>query len=65
MLLSVRRPTHRRRTPARPVETAASDKEKFKQQKEVREELKGPYQKWVDEDVHWIISDTNSRPSRA
>ena len=34
-----------------------SDKEQFKQQKEVREELKGPYKKWVNEDVHWIITD--------
>jgi len=34
-----------------------SDKERFKQQKEVRQELKGPYKHWLDEDVHWIISD--------
>ncbi len=40
-----------------PLNRQLSDKEKFKQQKEVREELKGPYKKWVNEDVHWIITD--------
>ena len=40
-----------------PLHRQLSDKEKFKQQKEVREELKGPYKKWVNEDVHWIITD--------
>jgi len=40
-----------------PLKRKLSDKEKFKQQKEVKEELKGPYKKWVNEDVHWIITD--------
>jgi GWxTD domain-containing protein len=40
-----------------PLNRQLSDKEKFKQQKQVREELKGPYKKWVNEDVHWIITD--------
>jgi GWxTD domain-containing protein len=40
-----------------PLNRKLSDKEQFKQQKEVREELKGPYKKWVNEDVHWIITD--------
>ncbi len=40
-----------------PLKRQLSDKEKFKQQKEVREELKGPYKRWVNEDVHWIITD--------
>jgi GWxTD domain-containing protein len=40
-----------------PLKRKLSDKERFKQQKEVREELKGPYKKWVNEDVHWIITD--------
>jgi GWxTD domain-containing protein len=40
-----------------PLHRQLSDKEKFKQQKEVREELKGPYKKWVNEDVRWIITD--------
>ena len=46
-------------TPANqdPLRRPLSDKEKFKQQKELRNELKGPYKKWVDEDVRWIITD--------
>src|SRR5271170_186774 len=40
-----------------PLNRQLSDKEQFKQQKEVREELKGPYKKWVNEDVHWILTD--------
>ena len=34
-----------------------SDAEKIKQQKAVKEELKGVYKKWVNEDVRWIITD--------
>ena len=40
-----------------PLNRKLSDKERFKQQKELKQELKGPYKKWVDEDVHWIITD--------
>src|SRR6202046_210838 len=40
-----------------PLHRPQSDKDKFKQQKELRNELKGPYKKWVDEDVRWIITD--------
>src|SRR5271156_197493 len=40
-----------------PLKRPLNDKEKFKQQKELRNELKGPYKKWVDEDVRWIITD--------
>ena len=40
-----------------PLKRPLSDKEKFKQQHELRNELKGPYKKWVDEDVRWIITD--------
>jgi len=40
-----------------PLKRKLSDKDRFKQQKELRQELKGPYKKWVDEDVHWIITD--------
>src|SRR6201987_321068 len=40
-----------------PLDRPLSDKEKFKQQKELRQELKGPYKKWVDQDVHWVITD--------
>lgn len=40
-----------------PLKRQLSDKEKIRRQKEVRQELKGPYKKWVDEDVRWIITD--------
>jgi GWxTD domain-containing protein len=40
-----------------PLKRQLSDKERFKQQKELKQELKGPYKKWVDEDVRWIITD--------
>jgi GWxTD domain-containing protein len=40
-----------------PLKRPQSDKDKFKQQKELRNELKGPYKRWVDEDVRWIITD--------
>lgn len=40
-----------------PLTRPLSDKEKFKQQKELKQELKGPYKKWLDEDVRWIITD--------
>ena len=41
-----------------PLTRPLSDKERFKQRKELKEELKGTYKKWLDEDVHWIITDT-------
>ncbi len=40
-----------------PLQRPLSDRDKFKQQKELKNELKGPYKKWVDEDVRWIITD--------
>ncbi|HTZ58915.1 MAG TPA: GWxTD domain-containing protein, partial [Acidobacteriaceae bacterium] len=40
-----------------PLKRPLSDKERFKQQKELRNELKGPYKRWLDEDVRWIITD--------
>ena len=40
-----------------PLKRQLPDKERFKQQKELRQELKGEYKKWVDVDVHWIITD--------
>jgi GWxTD domain-containing protein len=40
-----------------PLDRPLDDKEKFKQQKELKQELKGPYKKWLDEDVRWIITD--------
>jgi GWxTD domain-containing protein len=40
-----------------PLKRPLSDKEKIAQQKHLKEELKGVYKKWVDEDVRWIITD--------
>ena len=40
-----------------PLNRPIDDKKRFQQQKELRQELKGPYKKWVDEDVRWIITD--------
>ncbi len=43
--------------PVDPLHRKLSDKERLRQQKALRQELKGPYKKWLDEDVRWIISD--------
>lgn len=40
-----------------PLKRELTDKEKFSRQKAVKEELKGPYKTWLNEDVHWIITD--------
>ncbi len=40
-----------------PLKRQMSDKERYREQKALRQELKGPYKKWLDEDVAYIISD--------
>ena len=40
-----------------PLKRAPSDKERMQQQKKLKQELKGSYKKWVDQDVRWIITD--------
>src|ERR1700757_4348173 len=40
-----------------PLKRQRSDEEKFKAQKEVRQELKGAYKTWLDQDVSYIITD--------
>ena len=40
-----------------PLKRERSDKEKFAAQKAVRQELKGAYKTWLDQDVPYIISD--------
>ncbi len=40
-----------------PLQRPLTDKEKFKQGKELNQELHGSYKRWVDEDVRWIITD--------
>ena len=42
---------------ADPLKRQFSDKERFRAQKALRQELKGPYKKWLDEDVPYIITD--------
>ncbi len=38
-----------------------SDKERFKQQKELKQEISKTYKKWLDEDVRWIITDQEKK----
>lgn len=40
-----------------PLNRPLSDKERYKQQKELRQELKGPYKTWLNQDVAYIITD--------
>ena len=40
-----------------PLKRPLTDKEKIQRQKAVKQELKGEYKKWVNEDVRWIITD--------
>jgi len=40
-----------------PTERKRTDSEKFQSQKALRQELKGSYKTWVDQDVKWIITD--------
>jgi len=42
---------------ANPLHRKLSDKERLSQQKALRQELKGPYKKWLDQDVRWIITE--------
>lgn len=44
-----------------PLKRRLSDKEIRQQQKELRQELKGAYKKWLDQDVRWIITDQERR----
>jgi GWxTD domain-containing protein len=40
-----------------PLNRQLSDKERYKAQKALRQELKGPYKTWLNEEVPYIISD--------
>ena len=44
-----------------PTKRRLSDKERFRQQKDLRDELKGSYKKWLNEDVLWIITDQETQ----
>src|ERR1019366_3777801 len=39
-----------------PMKRRLSDREKVQQQKDLKQELRGDYKKWLDEDVRWIIT---------
>jgi GWxTD domain-containing protein len=40
-----------------PLKRQLSDQERYKSQKELRQELKGPYKTWLNEEVPYIITD--------
>jgi len=44
-----------------PTKRELTDQEKFKRQRALRQELKGEYKTWLDQDVHWIISDEEAK----
>ena len=44
-----------------PLQRPLTDKEKRQQQKELKQELKGPFKKWLNEDVRWIITDQEAK----
>jgi GWxTD domain-containing protein len=44
-----------------PLKRQLSDKERFKQQKALHQELSETYKKWLDEDVMWIITDQEKK----
>jgi len=44
-----------------PLKRERSDKDKFAAQKAVRQELKGAYKTWLNQDVVWIITDEEAR----
>jgi GWxTD domain-containing protein len=48
-----------------PLKRDRSDKEKFQAQKAVRQELKGAYKTWLNQDVVWIISDEEAKAFKA
>jgi GWxTD domain-containing protein len=47
-----------------PLKRPRSDKETFQAQKAVRQELKGAYKTWLDQDVAYIISDEERKAFR-
>jgi GWxTD domain-containing protein len=44
-----------------PLKRQMTDKERYKAQKDLRQELKGPYKTWLNEEVPYIISDEERR----
>ena len=44
-----------------PLKRERSDKDKFQAQKALKQELKGSYKSWLNQDVVWIITDDEAR----
>jgi GWxTD domain-containing protein len=44
-----------------PLKRRLSDHDERERRKATKEELKGPYKKWLDEDVRWIITDEEGK----
>ncbi len=44
-----------------PMHRQLSDKQRYRAQKALRQELKGPYKKWLNEDVAYIITDSERK----
>jgi len=44
-----------------PLKRRLSDHDERERRKATKEELKGPYKKWLDEDVRWIITDVEGK----
>ena len=48
-----------------PLKRRLSDKERIKQHKDLKDELKGSYKTWLDQDVRWIITDQEMQAFKA
>jgi len=44
-----------------PLKRRLTDRERIQQQKDLGQELKGVYKTWLDEDVRWLITDTEAQ----
>ena len=44
-----------------PLKRRLSDKERIDQQKDLKQELHGVYKTWLEEDVRWLITDTEAQ----
>jgi GWxTD domain-containing protein len=47
-----------------PLKKPLTQKQKKKNEKALKQELRGPYKKWLDEDVAWIITDEERQAFR-
>jgi GWxTD domain-containing protein len=44
-----------------PLKRRLGDRERIQQQKDLKGELKGPYKQWLEQDVRWLITDTEEQ----